>query len=533
MGRLTVVHYAINGRGMGHLVRQLAIARWIRRLTGLSEHRVESWVLTSSEADTLCRREGLPSLKMPSKAMFRDAGMDPHRYLAVARGWVLQTVASLQPDLLVVDTFPGGSFGELVPVLELARRKVLVARRVKEGFAEQDTYQALLPLYDHLVVPDDSDTGPCLLRERTEVMAPDAARAALGIAPGRRAVYVTLGGGGEASASTTLPRLVDQLHSRGWHVVVGAGPLYQGPERRGPGLTWLTRYAPAELLPGVDAAVAAAGYNTFHELMHLGVPTVFWPLARIADDQRERAMRAVEAGAGRLAERVEDIPALLEDPGSAEAARALVPGGGARRAARACLEGLVDPSALDLGERLLTPSLLAVLQRLDGAEQPRRALELVKLLGGTPQAQARERALALRLRDQGQPVEVPDEVDPAVGVRRFIEAVDRLEIPIDTATSLLSGLARKFPAARGTPLADSAVALFTACAPFDDWMGLVSLLRSVPTQRTYPLAHFVRDLSRWLVTHDDLFDALRELSRLENHGERTIAECLHLLTEPR
>ena len=181
---LRVVSYAINGRGMGHLVRQLAILRWVRRYASLLDTTVECWVLTSSEADTLARREQVPSLKMPSKAMMRDAGIDPHRYLAIARGWVLNALAGLQPDVLIVDTFPAGSFGELVAALEMARTRVLVRRRVKAQFAEEEAYQALLPLYNLQVDPDDRGCGPIVIREREELLPKATARAALGIPDG-------------------------------------------------------------------------------------------------------------------------------------------------------------------------------------------------------------------------------------------------------------------------------------------------------------------------------------------------------------
>ncbi|MEC7986403.1 MAG: hypothetical protein VX278_14655 [Myxococcota bacterium] len=111
--KLRIVSYAINGRGVGHLVRQLSILRWIRRLCSVLDVSVETWVLTSSEADTLARREGVPAIKMPSKAMLRDAKINPTRYLRIARGWTLQAITSLSPDILIVDTFPSGSFGEL------------------------------------------------------------------------------------------------------------------------------------------------------------------------------------------------------------------------------------------------------------------------------------------------------------------------------------------------------------------------------------------------------------------------------------
>ncbi|HND32129.1 MAG TPA: UDP-glucosyltransferase, partial [Myxococcota bacterium] len=304
MKTLRVLSYAINGRGMGHLVRQLAILRWMRRYAELLGVRLEPWVLSSSEADTLARREGIPCIKIPSKSMIRDAGLDPSSTLGVMRGWVLSAVATLQPDLMLVDTFPGGTFGELAGVLEIPRRRVLVARPVQDWIAQEAAFRSLLPLYDRVIVPEppervqhnppfdrrESYVGPILIREREELQSREAARAALGLTG--RAVYLSLGGGGDPQANRILPALVPQLRAAGWEVVVGAGPLYQGPELRGPGIVWLDRYVPVELFPAMDAAVSAGGYNSFHELMYCGIPTVFLPQPRLADDQAGRVQRA-------------------------------------------------------------------------------------------------------------------------------------------------------------------------------------------------------------------------------------------------
>mgnify|MGYP002633928695 CR=1 FL=1 len=486
---LVVVSYAINGRGMGHLTRQLAILRWVRRIGLALDQKVECWVLTSSEADTLARREGFCSLKMPSKAMMRDAGIEPARYLRIARGWVLNTMAALAPDLLLVDTFPGGSFGELTSTLELARRRVLVARKVRPEFADQPGYQALLPLYQRVIVPDPSDVGPILIRGREEVLDRDEARRRLGVS--RRTVYVSLGGGGDASAPSVLPRLVRQL-SQSWDVVVGAGPLYDGAELRGPGVTWMDRYVPVELFSGLDAAVSAGGYNSFHELMHLGVPTVFLPQPRIADDQLLRAQQAVRAGAGRLARSVAEVAELLEQPGSAQAARDLVPVNGAKAAALAALEGLLPPQDLAHADTLLDAEFVQVLDRA--------GLELVQLLGGAR---------------------------PATEFLTLCERVDAGEAGLP----LLRSLARKFPAATPEERIAAAETLFTQWSRFDDWMGAVSLLRAVPTQRSYPLAHFARDMGAWLEGQEDLFDALREFTQLEGHGKQPVAAVLHQLRQ--
>ena len=47
-----------------------------------------------------------------------------------------------------------------------------------------------------------------------------------------------------------------------------------------------------------DAAVAAAGYNAYHELIRFGVPSLFVPMRRQTDDQAARARFAAERGRG-------------------------------------------------------------------------------------------------------------------------------------------------------------------------------------------------------------------------------------------
>jgi UDP-N-acetylglucosamine--N-acetylmuramyl-(pentapeptide) pyrophosphoryl-undecaprenol N-acetylglucosamine transferase len=540
--KLRIVSYAINGRGMGHLVRQLAILRWVRRITALLDQPCEIWVLTSSEADTLARREGFVSLKMPSKAMMRDAGIEPARYLGVARTWVLQTLAGLGPDLLLVDTFPGGSFGELVAALELAPHRALVARRVRDAFAAEASYASLSSLYGTIVHPDARGTGPILIRERAELLDREQARKALGIPGEQPAVWVTRGGGGDVDAPAELPRLIEGLRGRGWHVVVGAGPLYQGPEIRGEGITWLSRYTPVELLRGVDAAVSAGGYNTFHELMFAGVPTVFLPQPRIADDQLERVGRAEAAGAGIVALTLDEVPdrvAEILGSGAGEAASRLVPTNGARAAALQVLAPLLDPRDLAMAGEVLSEALVGLIHRTrDPRSHPAKSLQrtlgLVRLLSdGIPSARAMDRAVLARLAQQGVAVPKLDTPDsPGARIADFLDICERSAVPFESAELVIRGLAKKFPAATGTDLVETAADLFPIFAKFDDWMGVLSLLRAVPTQRTYPIAAFVLDVMPWLAKHEDLFDAVRDLSRLEGAGRRSVAEVLALLKTP-
>ena len=510
--------YAINGRGMGHLTRQLSILRWVRRLAQTAGVRAECWVLTSSEADTLARREGIPSIKIPSKSSMRDAGLEPARYLAVARGWVLQAVTTLQPDVLVVDTFPAGSFGELAAALELVRHRVLVRRAMKVDAVRDAGFEALLPLYDRIIVPDEIQS-PILLRERPELQTRERARAALGVPEGARVCWVALGGGGDPSAPAVLPRVVDLVRAAGWHVVVAAGPLYTGPERRGGGITWLDRYGSVELLPAADVAVSAGGYNSVHELRFVGVPTVFLPQEKLADDQ---GARALAAALGPVARRVEEVPALL----AALAPVAPAGSNGAGAAAAAVLSLVVDPA--DVAAALARWDDLT-LAALCGAEvDTESAFGLLKLFGAeAPSAASRRRAAIAELRDRG--VQIADvRTAPGASVPRFVELCVASGVSVSQALPTAETLARRFPAARPVELLAACVLLFPVFAAWQDWMGVGSLLRALPTQREYALAAFSADFSRWLAQVDDPYQALKQLHALEGGGARPLAEVMRM-----
>jgi hypothetical protein len=529
---LRIVSYAINGRGMGHLVRQLAILRWVRRITTLLGVRTECWVLTSSEGDTLARREGFPAFKLPSKAMLRDSGIEPHRYLALARGWVLNAISGLSPDLLLVDTFPGGSFGELVAALEMAKHRVLVARRVRQEFVQEDPYQALLPLYERQIIPDERGSGPILIREREELLDRSAARKALGLSADCRVVYVSLGGGGDEAASTLLPKLTQSIAARGHRVVVGAGPLYQGKEVRSDGVIWMDRYCPMELFAGFDSAVSAGGYNSFHELMYVGVPTVFLPQPRIADDQAERARRAVAAGAGRIADHVEDVADLLENPGSPAAARGLVPESGGKAAAISALSCVLPASDLAHAAQVLTPRLVGLFAT-PGERNGDRSLALLKLLfGHSPSERAKHSALLLDLAQEGRAASKLGADDVATSkVERVLVLLKQSDLPMDSALALVGALRRKFPVASGAALVDALEILLPCWSRFSDWSGVMALMRAVPTQRNWSVTEFARRLEAWLTRQDDLFDALRTFSKLEGSGARPVDEVLRILSQ--
>jgi UDP:flavonoid glycosyltransferase YjiC (YdhE family) len=61
----------------------------------------------------------------------------------------------------------------------------------------------------------------------------------------------------------------------------------------------------SRLFGAFDLAVSAAGYNSFHELLRFGIPTLFIPKLETAlDDQQGRARFAADKGLAHVLERV-------------------------------------------------------------------------------------------------------------------------------------------------------------------------------------------------------------------------------------
>lgn len=511
-----VVCYAVNGSGVGHLTRLHAIARWMRRYASALGVRCEIWFLTSCEADGILFADGFPSFKLPSKTVIGDAGYDKLAYLALAKQWVWHSLALLRPDLLVVDTFPRGAFGELLGALDLVRRKAFVYRPTKAAFAARADFQAMLPLYDAIVVPDTREhgavqvpeaargrvhwVGPIVSRDPVELSSREEARAALGIDAGggdRLAVLVSAGGGGDPGVSDHLARVHAALgDDPSLHLVLGAGPLHRGRAIRGPRVTWIDGPGLGQHMRAFDLAICAAGYNTFHELMLAGVPTLFAPQEKIADEQDRRAQRAIDAGAGAridlrepasIRAAVDAYRDRLVRANASQAAKALVPESHARDAAAELLRLVLPPHEVEAAEELVSDEVLAATgPRLDAF------LALLRTLAGGESTTR--------------------ELPAALAVFRALEG-----LPEPQSTRFVELVVRKLPNASPDERAHAVGALVAAFAPFADWQGALILLGLLSSERQLGAAALVARLSGFLAglrgRGSDLYAGIAELSR--------------------
>ncbi len=357
---LRVVLYSVNGTGLGHVTRLMAIARWLRGLLNGLNLKARIFFLSCSEADALIGRQGFPSFKIPSKTALRRASVSDPEAIQLIRGLAQAALAELEPDVLVVDTFPTGSYDELLPILgQDAVTKVFVFREQRADYARRIPYAKLLSTFHLLLIPHPPDffelpfepppglevawAGDIIFGERNELWTKAKARRSLGIGRDRTVVYTAAGGGGDPDSERTLRTIVGAVRELPKvHILVGAGPLYQKPGKSGRDLAWSTYYPVSRLFRAFDFAISSSGYNTVNELLFFGLPAILYAQVRGADDQLARARRVAAGGGALVVEKLSraNLREALQQMADRElrarmskVARTLVPENGARRAA--------------------------------------------------------------------------------------------------------------------------------------------------------------------------------------------------------
>jgi predicted glycosyltransferase len=443
---LRILNYAINGLGLGHLTRLIAINRQIRRLsTLLGSAPAEITFLTSSEADNLAFAHHFATFKIPAKGIVASCGLDAARYRKISKQWVWNAINLISPDLLIVDTFPMGSFNELYDVLDFGQKNVFIYRAVRPEAANQPAFQSALRGYHQILLPQEQGenaspipeslrdrvvpVGEILLRSASETLPRDIARAELGLPTEGSVVYLSTGGGGDVASEKIFAACIamaGQLPDV--RFVIGAGPLYRGREFTAPNVTWSYRLTMMEYFPAFDVALTAGGFNSVNELMHCGVPCVFLPQPRSHDDQEQRVARCVAAGAGTLLSTVETdemtlaITQLLKPAvraGASLAAQHLVPINHAPHAAAEILSLFFSEEQMEQAILLCDATLLR--------EAHSVGIEEATFLGAT----------RLLLRKLSAPLDAATADELLAATLRYLTVSKELGIPPGKALSVL------------------------------------------------------------------------------------------------
>ena len=275
--------YALGG-GFGHLTRALALARG-----ALADgHHVE--ILANSP---------LATPQTPASrwcAGITISKLDPRCDRPAVTRCVHDVFARIEPDVLIVDTFPRGLGGELASELDRFRcPKVLVHRDLNPRYVERFRLQEWTAKhYDLLLLPGEDGcfaqqvkavrTAPWLLLNHDELLRPGDARRRLDATGSRPVVAVVSSGRPEESRQ--LERVAGRLLARtDLDAEVRLISLSSGAETAlRPSNIWPL----LEVMAGIDVLVGAGGYNTVYEARATETPLVAFAFRRLYDRQYVR-----------------------------------------------------------------------------------------------------------------------------------------------------------------------------------------------------------------------------------------------------
>ena len=311
-----------NGAGLGHLTRLLAIARRVKRIDPSKKIIFH----TTSSAMHLILQEGFLGYHLPSKMLFPKE-MSAKQWNAMLRDH-LETVISIhQPETIVFD----GAFPYAGLVASMRKkdglRKIWVKRgQHKEGKAE--LVETKEKEFDEVYVPGEAGgenslrkegiktyCEPVLYLDREELKDRESVRSQWNIPEGMKMVYVQLGAGKINDIHSTISILLNELLKRDdVFVVIGESIIGNRMDLKMERVLTLRDYPNSIYFNAFDLIVTATGYNTFHEVMYFGVPSILIPNENTkTDDQVARAMIAGNAGAA----------IVLREPGASDFEQAI------------------------------------------------------------------------------------------------------------------------------------------------------------------------------------------------------------------
>ncbi len=300
--RRRVLFLTSNGEGMGHLTRMMAIARRARE-------DIEPIFATLSLALKVVREAGSFAEFIPRHPEWHWSIWNPFlerrllkiidRYGAEAvvfdgnapyQGVISARQAAACPFVWVRRAM--WKIGEGKTFLERSRHFDLVIEP-GEFAAEFDRGLTVAHRSDILCVP------PIVMLDRSEALGREEARAALGLDPGAQTVLLQLGSDNTNDIASPAWIAAERLlREPDTAVVVAEWLISRRPLSLPKGVRRVRIYPLSRYLNAFDFAISAAGYNSFHELVAFGIPSIFVPMDKPSEDQSGRTRYAEQVGAG-------------------------------------------------------------------------------------------------------------------------------------------------------------------------------------------------------------------------------------------
>lgn len=297
-----VLFYSTNGVGLGHLTRQLGVAR---RLPA----RLMPVFVSHSQAVDVANQYGYSAEHLPYHSIY---GQRREHWNAALADTLETAIGFYRPRAVVFDG--NVPFVGLMKAMDKCpgvarvwiRRAMWGPNRDLEALERASAFDLVLEPGEHAWSRDDGPTvayrhqvlgvPPVRLLDDGELFSREEACARAGLDPEKINVLVALGSGNNIDISRMTARTLAHLHGRHnvgtavaqWRIAGSRAELPAGVVR-------LADYPFGKYIRAFDFAVAAAGYNTFSEHLAAGLPTIWVPNEHGEQDRQILRARHAEA----------------------------------------------------------------------------------------------------------------------------------------------------------------------------------------------------------------------------------------------
>ncbi len=283
-----VVFFCTNGSGIGHLTRIMAVAKRLG-------DDVQPIIVTTSKAIKWVAQE----------KFFVEHIPDIRGIMAEPNGWndflyrrLFDILTFYNAEGFVFDgNFPYQGIVDLL--VDMEHLKTFWIRRGmwkedSDGSAEKAL--AREKYFDYVIQPTDfaqskdkgkkfrpseklKEVAPIVYLDSAELIAKPEAKQKLGLNPNKKSVFIQLGSGNYVDVTPSYKCSIEHLRSYpDVEIVLGKSPIANDNFAEDSNIVIIEAYPISKYFNAFEFMISATGYNTFHECMTFGLPTIFIPV---------------------------------------------------------------------------------------------------------------------------------------------------------------------------------------------------------------------------------------------------------------
>ena len=303
----SIVLFPTNGVGFGHFTRMYAIARSLRK----KDPTLEIIFFTPMPTLHILYADDFPTYHLAGR--YKHSDMSARQWNGLVEEMLTLVFETHKPKAFVFD----GAFPYRGMLNAINAQNKMSKWWMRRGtFKKNKSIPAgSIETFDYIIHPQDTgeiqnsvtdsvpvtyNVPPITLIESDEMLSKEQARNALSVPQDAKVVYVQLGAGRINEIDSTVRIVIDSLiKDEDVYVVLGESLLGQRAMLAMDRVRVIRDYPNALFFKAFDASVQAGGYNSFHEMRRLHLPTLFIPNTETGmDDQLQRVLKAEEEGWG-------------------------------------------------------------------------------------------------------------------------------------------------------------------------------------------------------------------------------------------